>query len=173
MLDAWCLVLDMGRILGGGSVRSRHGDVAARPGSRGRGPGNARIRSGDPLSGGDTAAPARLLLPSPDRGLPKLLKDILELGAMHLRGREGAYACVGVKVIAYLVVSMMRQNLRRLGRFRNVTISRLVRLCPKFVDVTNSQKSASTSEGGLNFQVKQVRNFVKKLVVLTGIKKKG
>lgn len=65
----------------------------------------------------------------------KLLRDTLELGAMHLRGREGAHACVGIKIIAYLVVSMMRQNLKRLGRFRNVTISGLVGLCPKFVDV--------------------------------------
>ncbi|QTA85701.1 hypothetical protein [Desulfonema magnum] len=65
----------------------------------------------------------------------KLLKDTLELGAMHLRDRKGAHACVGVKVIAYLVVNMMKQNLRKLRRFRNVTINKLVRLCPKFVDV--------------------------------------
>lgn len=65
----------------------------------------------------------------------KLLKNTLELGEMHLRDREGAHACVGIKIIAYLVVNTMKQNLRKLGRFRNVTINKLVRLCPKFVDV--------------------------------------
>jgi len=65
----------------------------------------------------------------------KLLKDTLKPGAMHLRDRNGAHACVGIKVIAYLVVNMMKQNLRKLGRFRKVTINQLVRLCPKFTDV--------------------------------------
>ncbi|MCP4487556.1 MAG: hypothetical protein GY820_09605 [Gammaproteobacteria bacterium] len=65
----------------------------------------------------------------------KLLKNTLELGEMHLRDREGAHACVGIKIIAYLVVNTMKQNLRKLKRFRNVTINKLVRLCPKFVDV--------------------------------------
>lgn len=65
----------------------------------------------------------------------KLLKNTPELGEMHLRGREGAHACVGIKIIACLVASTMRQNLRKLGRFRNLTISKLVRLCPKFADV--------------------------------------
>ncbi|MCP4489105.1 MAG: hypothetical protein GY820_17600 [Gammaproteobacteria bacterium] len=65
----------------------------------------------------------------------KLLKNTLELGEMHLRDREGAHACVGIKIIAYLVVNTMKQNLRKLGHFRNVTINKLVRLCPKFVDV--------------------------------------
>ncbi|MCP4118350.1 MAG: hypothetical protein GY737_23705, partial [Desulfobacteraceae bacterium] len=65
----------------------------------------------------------------------KLLKNTLELGEMHLRDREGAHACIGIKIIAYLVVNTMKQNLRKLGHFRNVTINKLVRLCPKFVDV--------------------------------------
>lgn len=65
----------------------------------------------------------------------KLLKDTLEIGAMHLRHREGSHACVGIKVIAYLVVNMMKQNLRKLRRFGNITINKLVRLCPKFVDI--------------------------------------
>ncbi|QTA88892.1 hypothetical protein [Desulfonema magnum] len=65
----------------------------------------------------------------------KLIKNTFELGAMHLRDRKGAHACVGIKVIAYLVVNMIKQNLRKLRRFRDVTINKLVRLCPKFVDV--------------------------------------
>lgn len=65
----------------------------------------------------------------------KLLKDTLELGDMHLQGREGAHACVGIKIISYLVVNMMKQNLRKLTRFRNITINKIVNLCPKFVDI--------------------------------------
>jgi hypothetical protein len=35
----------------------------------------------------------------------------------------------------HLIVSMMKQNLRKLKRFRNVTINKLVNLCPKFIDI--------------------------------------
>jgi len=65
----------------------------------------------------------------------KLLKDTLELGDMHLQDREGAHACVGIKIISYLVVNMMKQNLRTLKRFRNITINKIVHLCPTFVDM--------------------------------------
>ena len=65
----------------------------------------------------------------------KLLKDTLKLGDMHLQSREGAHACVAIKIISYLTVNMMKQNIRKLKRFKNVTINKLVNLCPKFVDV--------------------------------------
>jgi hypothetical protein len=65
----------------------------------------------------------------------KLLKDTVELGAMHLQDREGAYACVGIKIISYVVVNMMKQNLRKLKRFRNITLHKIVNLCSKFVDM--------------------------------------
>jgi hypothetical protein len=65
----------------------------------------------------------------------KLLKDTLEVGEMHLQDREGAYACVGIKLISYLVVTMMKQQLRTLARFRHITINKIVSLCPKFVDM--------------------------------------
>ena len=65
----------------------------------------------------------------------KILKDTLELGDMHLRDREGAHACVAIKIISYLTVNMMKQNIRKLKCFKNVTINKLVNLCPKFVDV--------------------------------------
>ena len=65
----------------------------------------------------------------------KLLKDTLKLGAMHLQDREGAYACVGIKIISYLVVNMMKQHLRKLTRFRNITINKIVNLCSTFVDM--------------------------------------
>jgi hypothetical protein len=64
----------------------------------------------------------------------KLIKDTFEMGDMQLRGRE-AHACVAIKIISYLIVNMMKQNLRKLKRFKNVTINKLVRLCPKFVDI--------------------------------------
>jgi len=65
----------------------------------------------------------------------KLLKDTLEVGDMHLQDREGAHACVGIRIISYLVVNMMKQNLRALTRFRDITINKIVNLCPKFVDI--------------------------------------
>lgn len=65
----------------------------------------------------------------------KLLKGTLDLGSMKLQEREGAYACVGIKIIGYLVVNTMKQNLRKLRAFRNVTINQLVELCPKFIDM--------------------------------------
>lgn len=65
----------------------------------------------------------------------KLLKDTLELGDMHLRDREGAHACVAMKIISYLIVNMMKINLSKRKRFKNVTINKLVKLCPKFVEI--------------------------------------
>jgi hypothetical protein len=65
----------------------------------------------------------------------KLLKDTLEVGDMHLQNREGAHACVGLNIISYLVVNMLKQNLRKLKRFRNITINKIVNLCSQFVDI--------------------------------------
>ena len=65
----------------------------------------------------------------------KLLKGTLHLGSMKLQERHGAHACVGIKIIGYLFVNMMKQNLRKLKAFRKVTINQLVELCPKFVDI--------------------------------------
>lgn len=65
----------------------------------------------------------------------KLLKDTLQLGDMHFQDRGGAHACVAIKIISYLIVNFMKQNIRKLKRFKNVTINQLVNLCPKFVDV--------------------------------------
>jgi len=64
----------------------------------------------------------------------KLLKGTLDLGDMKLRDREGAHACVGIKLIGYLIVNRLKQNLRKLQRFRNVTINTLVNLYPKFIE---------------------------------------
>ncbi len=65
----------------------------------------------------------------------KLLKQTLHLGDMTLQGRNGAHACVGLKVIEYLLVNGMKQHLRKLRRFRKVTINQLVDLCPHFIDM--------------------------------------
>jgi hypothetical protein len=52
----------------------------------------------------------------------KLLKDTFEMGDMQLRGREGAHACVAIKIISYLIVNMISLHLRKLKSFKNVTI---------------------------------------------------
>jgi hypothetical protein len=65
----------------------------------------------------------------------KTLKGTFELGSMKLQERHGAHACVGIKIIGYLFVNMMKQNLRKLRAFTKVTINQLVELCPKFVDI--------------------------------------
>jgi hypothetical protein len=65
----------------------------------------------------------------------KTLKGTIELGEMKLTETQGAYACVALKIIAFMVLNLMKQNLRKLKRFRNVTINQLVYLCPQFVDV--------------------------------------
>jgi hypothetical protein len=38
----------------------------------------------------------------------KLLKGTLDLGDIKLRDREGAHACVGIKLIGYLIVNMIK-----------------------------------------------------------------
>jgi len=65
----------------------------------------------------------------------KLLKGTLNLGSMKLQERHGAHACVGIKIIGYLIVNMMKQNLRKLKIFTKVTINQLIELCPKFIDI--------------------------------------
>jgi hypothetical protein len=65
----------------------------------------------------------------------KLLKGTLHMGSMKLQERHGAYACVCLKIIGYLIVNMMKQNLRKLRAFRKITINQLVELCPEFIDI--------------------------------------
>jgi hypothetical protein len=67
----------------------------------------------------------------------KLLKGTLHVGSMKLQERHGAHACVGIKIIGYIFINMMKQNLRKLTAFRKVTISQLVGLCPKFIDINS------------------------------------
>ena len=71
----------------------------------------------------------------------KLLKQTLHVGDMKLQGRSGAHACVGLKVIEFLLLNGMKQHLRKLRRFRNVTINKLVNLCPHFVDMRHILKT--------------------------------
>lgn len=65
----------------------------------------------------------------------KVMKGTIELKGMKLQKREGAHACVGLKIIAYMVLNMMKQNLRKLKHFNGITINKLVKLCPKFVNI--------------------------------------
>lgn len=65
----------------------------------------------------------------------KLLKGTLHLDSMKLQERHGAHACVCLKIIGYLILNMMKQNLRKLRTFRKVTINQLVELCPAFIDI--------------------------------------
>lgn len=65
----------------------------------------------------------------------KLLKGTLNLDSMKLQERHGAHACVGIKIIGYLFVNMIKQNLRKLKAFTKVTINQLIELCPKFIDI--------------------------------------
>ena len=65
----------------------------------------------------------------------KTMKGTIHLKDMKLQHREGAHACIGLKIIAYMVLNMMKQNLRKLKRFKNITINKLVNLCPKFVNI--------------------------------------
>jgi len=67
----------------------------------------------------------------------KLLKGTLHLGSMKLQERHGAHACVGIKIIGYIFVNMMKQNLRKLRAFSKSNISHLVELCPKFIDINS------------------------------------
>ncbi len=71
----------------------------------------------------------------------KLLKQTLHVGDMKLQGRSGAHACVGLKVIEFLLLNGMKQHLRKLRRFRNVTINKLVNLCPHFIEIRQVLKS--------------------------------
>ncbi len=64
----------------------------------------------------------------------KLLKHTLHIGDMKLQGRDGAHACIGLKIIEYLILNMIKQSLRKFRRFRRVTIHQLVHLCPHFVE---------------------------------------
>jgi len=65
----------------------------------------------------------------------KVQKSVLQVAASSLRGRAGALACVGIKILAYLLLTLVRRGLKKLRRFSQLTLHQLVHLCPKFVDM--------------------------------------
>ena len=55
--------------------------------------------------------------------------------ATSLWGQAGALAGVGIKVVAFLLLTEIQHGLKKLRRFSQLTLHQLVHLCPKFVDM--------------------------------------
>lgn len=65
----------------------------------------------------------------------QILRSVLHVEATSLRGQAGALASVGIKIVAFLLLSEVQQGLKKLRRFSHLTLHQLVHLCPKFVDL--------------------------------------
>jgi hypothetical protein len=65
----------------------------------------------------------------------KRQKSVLQVAASALRGRAGALACVGIKILAYVLLTQVCRSLRKWRRFSQLTLHQVVHLCPKFVDM--------------------------------------
>ena len=65
----------------------------------------------------------------------KQQKSVLQVAASSLRGRAGALACVGLKILAYVLLTQVCRGLRKLRRFSQLTLHQMVHLCPQFVDM--------------------------------------
>ena len=65
----------------------------------------------------------------------QILRSVLHVEATSLRGRAGALAGVGIKVVAFLLLTEVQHKLRKQPRFAHLTLHQLVHVCPKFVDL--------------------------------------
>jgi hypothetical protein len=65
----------------------------------------------------------------------QILRSVLHVEATSLRGRAGALAGIGIKVVAFLLLSEVQQQLRKQPRFAHLTLHQVVHVCPKFVDM--------------------------------------
>ena len=65
----------------------------------------------------------------------QILRSVLHVEATSLRGRAGALASVGIKIVAFLLLTEIQQGLKKLRRFSKLTLHQLVHVCPKFVDL--------------------------------------
>lgn len=65
----------------------------------------------------------------------KVQKGVLQVSASSLRGRAGALAGVGIKIRAYVLLTVVRRGLKKLRRFSPLTLYQLVHLCPQCVDM--------------------------------------
>ena len=65
----------------------------------------------------------------------QILRSVLHVEATSLWGKAGALAGVGIKVVAFLLLTEIQHGLKKLRRFSQLTLHQLVHLCPKFVDM--------------------------------------
>lgn len=65
----------------------------------------------------------------------QILRSVLQVEATSLWGRAGALAGVGIKIVAFLLLTEVQQGLKKLRRFSHLTLHQLVHVCPKFVDM--------------------------------------
>ena len=65
----------------------------------------------------------------------QILRSVLQVEATSLWGQAGALAGVGIKVVAFLLLTEIQHGLKKLRRFSKLTLHQLVHLCPKFVDM--------------------------------------
>jgi hypothetical protein len=64
----------------------------------------------------------------------KRCKGLLKLAETKLRKPQGARACVGLKVVGYLLLLRLQMVLKRYRRFTRVSMDRLVTLCIQYFD---------------------------------------
>lgn len=65
----------------------------------------------------------------------KMQKSVLQVATNSLRGWAETLACMGIKILAYLLLTLVRRGLKKLRRFPQLTSHESVHLCPKFVDL--------------------------------------
>ena len=64
----------------------------------------------------------------------KRCKGLFKLAEAKLKKPQGARACVGIKLVGYLLLLLLQITLKRYRRFARVSMDRLVTLCAQFID---------------------------------------
>jgi len=64
----------------------------------------------------------------------KRCKGLFKLADLKLKKPQGARACVGIKLVGYLLLLRLQMALKRYRRFARVSMDRLVTLCMHFFD---------------------------------------
>jgi len=64
----------------------------------------------------------------------KRCKGLFKLAQAKLKKPQGARACVGIKLVGYLLLLRLQIALNRYRRFARVSMDRLVMLCVQFID---------------------------------------
>jgi hypothetical protein len=65
----------------------------------------------------------------------QILRSVLHVEAIALRGRSGALAGIGIEGRAYLLLEEVPHGLKKMRRFSQLTLHQLVPVCPRFVDM--------------------------------------